>query len=163
MDDSEWRLRWGARLWRRVIKAAPKIKLGASGTGEGRSFEVAFRFLLDNRSWQLVHGLRNASANQAWCELCRDWVYEPVSNRLYQLESFRERFSTEECARYAYNEAISNFLSFESYGPWDSRELNVRPRSVVAMLLKETIRAEQVTDISVARLIRRLTNTGQGF
>ena len=140
-----------------MVRAVPNIKLAAFSERIRKSFEIAFRFVLENEGWQLVHGRLSAGTDHAWCELERDWVYEPESNRLYEWKSFRQSFSYTESVRYACGEAISNFLTFETYGPWHSAAINLRPHSVVMRLLRETIRAEQVTDISVARLVRRLT------
>jgi hypothetical protein len=113
-----------------IMTREPPIKpTSRARKRHGRCYELAYRAMLDNASWTLVHGRVNGPPDgrtpmgHAWLE--RDgWVYDVVQDQLLTVERYRSAYDAEPLASWSQVHAAQLMLAANHYGPW-VRELDI--------------------------------------
>lgn len=94
-----------------------------------RCYEIAFRFVLDNDGWRLVHGTLDVADalgrpdekyrhyKHAWAEK-GNHVYDPTHNYFYLKKEYQRDFHTKAIKKYSRREACSTMAAAGHYGPW---------------------------------------------
>lgn len=106
----------------------------------GKCYENAFRFLVHNQEWTLVHGVcvgtgpENMGQNfgHAWLEKSESFQYEdqhlrmdfcldPRVNKIVPKTLFYLAGQISYVRRYSFEEATDEAYRTKMYGPWDER------------------------------------------
>lgn len=95
---------------------------------QGRCYELAFKFLMDDPTWTLVHGRVDSSGaviGHAWLE--RDgWVFDPVLNRTLLWDDFATRHRAARLASFNGPDAARRALASGHSGPWPTASAAVK-------------------------------------
>jgi len=98
----------------------------------GRCYEIAFRFIMDNPEWLLIHGeldltfflgQQYANYKHAWAKN-KNAFFDPANNSIYQADEW-EKFKPTEINVYSIKEAVleatKHGLKKMHYGPWNNK------------------------------------------
>ena len=86
----------------------------------GRCYEIAMKFVTDNPSAKIFHGIINGKEGRiyhAWNEI-EGKIYDPVSNRLYSPRNYEIAFKPIILKEYTSEQAIIENLRSGHYGPY---------------------------------------------
>ena len=94
----------------------------------GFCYENAFRFIMDNPDWILVHGIVIGSGptnlgkemGHAWAENETD-CYDPYTDIIILPELFYHFGQVKYVVKYTFKEALSLANKHKTYGAWDSK------------------------------------------
>jgi len=89
----------------------------------GNCYKLALQYIIKVDEGWLVHGRIFAGTprrwiKHAWVELPSGYVYEPVSDTLYQKKEFYQAYKAEEFKRYTPTQAAVFAARTGNYGPW---------------------------------------------
>lgn len=92
----------------------------------GRCYELAAKFQIDNRDFQLVHGRVTSPfehsphpiLDHAWLER-GEMSYDVVLDRFMPMIFFNNVYEPERLFVYTWREAAAKILETEHFGPWD--------------------------------------------
>lgn len=92
---------------------------------QGRCYELAGRFVLDNEDWTLVHGITNPPVGpyqdtpyaHAWVEK-GNIVYDPVFNTFYNKDEYYNLYEPSKMKRYNIVKLRANALKYKHWGFW---------------------------------------------
>jgi len=100
--------------------------LGIKGNRSGACYEYAAKFVMDNNSWDLVHGnlfpltgkFKDTAYNHGWAEK-GNVVYDGLGNIFLDKKKYYSAFEPLDIRRYSSKEMNAKLLKHKVWGDWD--------------------------------------------
>jgi hypothetical protein len=101
------------------LRPRPTSRIRPRGR-RGRRFELSGRYLFDDRTWTLVHGVVRSSdvdsVAHAW--LRRDgWVYDAVEDKSYRADEYAAKYARRELAAFSAVAAAKMAIDTKNWDP----------------------------------------------